>query len=328
MTSNPEDGTPEFDGHGSPRRTIRVEPSDDDRPLSDFMARHCPELPAGFMKKLIRKKYVQVDGEPGDLKTRMESGQTVKLHLPQGSYMVAPNANVPFRIAYEDDALVVVDKPYGIVSEPGIGHKLDTLLNGLIARYGEPMDRLGPECDYGMAHRLDRDTSGLLIVAKDAESWEAMTKQFRQKTIEKKYVVLVSGHLEKPAGRITIPLGRERQGGRMRGTIGGNGSNRAETSYKEIERFKSASLIEAHPLTGRWHQIRLHFAELGHPVAGDPEHGDESFNERMKSFGLNRMFLHSGSVAFKHPRTGKPVQIASTLPDDLAQVIKRLRSGG
>ncbi|HRU05455.1 MAG TPA: pseudouridine synthase, partial [Candidatus Brocadiia bacterium] len=148
-----------------PRRRFRTDADDDNRTVADFIARRVPEAPAGFLNRLIRQGYVRVNGAPASASERLEPGLTVTLHLPPGAFLIYPNPEVPVSMVYEDESIAVVNKPAGLITEPGIGHKLDTLLNGLAARYGEALERLGPGLDFGMVHRLDKDTSGLLLVA-------------------------------------------------------------------------------------------------------------------------------------------------------------------
>ncbi len=324
------------------RRSFRTSREDEARPLKDFIARHCPEAPAGFLNKLLRKGFVRVDGAPGGEKTRLRAGQQIQVLLPAGAFLVAPNPEVPVRVIYEDDSIAVLDKPAGLVSEPGIGHKLDTLLNGLIARYGEAQDRIGPEHDFGMVHRLDRDTSGLMVIAKDAESHQRLSGQFRRHEAEKRYAALLVGRLSPQSGQVRLPLGRIRRGGRAVGVAGSSAasvagagepqracpesSRRAVTRYRVLERFDGATLVEAHPQTGRWRQIRLHFKALGHPVAGDPDEGDAAANaELARAAGLGRMFLHAGFLKFRHPGTGRPLEFSLALPDELEKILERLR---
>ena len=318
----------------TPRRSLKTLREDEGRPLKDFIARHCPEAPAGFLNKLLRKGFVLVDGTPGGEKTRLRAGQQVMVQLPAGAFLVAPNPEVPVRVIYEDDSIVVLDKPAGLVSEPGIGHKLDTLLNGLIARYGEAQDRIGPEHDYGMVHRLDRDTSGLMVIAKDVKAHQRLSGQFRRHEAEKRYTALLVGRLPQQAGEVRLPLGRIRRGGRAVGVAGAGEPQRAcpelrrraLTRYRVLERFDCATLVEAHPQTGRWRQIRLHFRALGHPVAGDPDEGNAAANaEFARAAGLGRMFLHAGSLKFRHPATGRPLAFSLALPDELEKVLNRLR---
>ncbi len=292
------------------RRSLRTSREDEARPLKDFIARHCPEAPAGFLNKLLRKGFVLVDGEPGGERTRLRAGQQVAIQLPAGAFLVAPNPEVRFRVIYEDDSIAVLEKPAGLVSEPGIGHKLDTLLNGLIARYGEAQDRIGPEHDYGMVHRLDRDTSGLMVIAKNAEAHERLSGQFRRHEAEKRYTALLVGRLPQQSGRVSLPLGRIRRGGRAVGVAGAGEPLRALTRYRVLERFDRATLVEARPQTGRWRQIRLHFRALGHPVAGDPDEGDAAANaELARAAGLGRMFLHAGVAEVPASRNGPPAGV-------------------
>ena len=308
------------------RRSLKTSREDEARPLKDFIARHCPEAPAGFLNKLLRKGFVLVDGAPGGEKTRLRAGQQVAVQLPAGAFFVAPNPAVPVRVIYEDDSIAVLDKPAGLVSEPGIGHKLDTLLNGLIARYGEAQDRIGPEHDYGMVHRLDRDTSGLMVIAKAVEVHQRLSGQFRRHEAEKRYTALLVGRLSQQSGQVRLPLGRIRRGGRAVGVAGAGEPQRALTRYRVLERFDCATLVEARPQTGRWRQIRLHFRALGHPVAGDPDQGDAAANAVLaRAAGLGRMFLHAGSLKFRHPATGRPLAFSLALPDELEKVLNRLR---
>jgi 23S rRNA pseudouridine1911/1915/1917 synthase len=308
------------------RRTLKTSREDEARPLKDFIARHCPEAPVGFLNRLLRKGFVLVDGAPGGERTRLRAGQQVAIQLPAGAFFVAPNPQVPIRVIYEDDDIAVLDKPAGLVSEPGIGHKLDTLLNGLIARYGEAQERIGPEHDYGMVHRLDRATSGLMVIAKNVEAHQRLSGQFRRHAAEKRYTALLVGRLSQQSGRVRLPLGRIRRGGRAVAVAGAGGPQRALTRYRVLERFDGATLVEALPQSGRWRQIRLHFKALGHPVAGDPDEGDAAANaELARTAGLGRMFLHAGSLKFRHPATGRPLAFSLALPDELEKALNRLR---
>ena len=268
-----------------------------------------------------------MDGEPGGEKTRLRAGQQVAVQLPAGAFLVAPNPEVPVRVIYEDDSIAVLDKPAGLVSEPGIGHKLDTLLNGLIARYGEAQDRIGPEHDYGMVHRLDRDTSGLMVIAKNVEAHERLSGAVPAARGGEAVHARCSwaGFRSSPAkcacrwggfGAAGAPWAspaRASRSGRSRDTASWSASMRA-------------TLVEAFPQTGRWRQIRLHFRALGHPVAGDPDEGDAAANaELARAAGLGRMFLHAGALKFRHPATGRPLAFSLALPDELEKVLSRLR---
>lgn len=312
-----------------PRRTFRTSREDDGRPLKDFLSRRCPEVPAAFLKKLLRKGFVNVSGTRADCRTRLRRGQHVSLSLPKGAFLVAPNPDVPFEIVHEDAHLVVVNKPAGVVTEPGIGHKLDSLLNGLISRYGERLDSMGPRHDFGMVHRLDRATSGLLVVAKDAATQRTLAEQFRKRRVKKTYVALVLGQLPEPTGEVRLDLGRTRTRGRARAVTHGPSARRAVTVYRTLERFHEATLVEVMPRTGRWRQVRVHFKAIGHPVAGDAEEGDTDANARLESlYGLRRMFLHAAHLEFRHPQDGRKMAFHCPLPSALKSVVEALRTRG
>lgn len=312
-----------------PRREFVTTGGDAGVTLADFAARRCPEAPAGFLNRLLRKGFMQIDGAPALPGTILRAGQRVTLTLPPGAFLVAPNPKVPFTVLFEDEHLAVVAKPAGVITEPGIGHKLDTLLNGLVARYGEALDRIGPEHDFGLAHRLDKDTSGLLVVARSVAAHRNLCAQFRQRSVEKRYFALVTGRLGKDHGAIEAPLGRTRQGGRAVGVTQGADTQPAVTTWHVIERFPDATFVEASPKTGRWRQIRLHFESVGHPVAGDPEHGDAQANSQLAArAGLARMFLHAGHLKFRHPVTGRTLEFNLPLPRELREVLNRLHGQG
>jgi 23S rRNA pseudouridine1911/1915/1917 synthase len=308
-----------------PRREFVTAPSDAGETLAAFMTRRCPEAPAGFLNRLLRKGFVQINGKPALPGTELRAGQRVTLTLPPGAFLIAPNRDVPFTVLFEDEHLAVVAKPAGVITEPGIGHKLDTLLNGLVARYGEALDRIGPEHDFGLAHRLDKDTSGLLVVARSVAAHGDLCDQFRRRTVEKRYAALVVGRLTRDYGVIESPLGRARQGGRAVGVTQGAETQPAVTTWRVVERFPEATLVEASPKTGRWRQIRLHFESVGHPVAGDPEHGDAKATEQLAArCGLARMFLHAGHLRFRHPVTGRTMDFNLPLPKELREALNRL----
>lgn len=297
--------------------------------MGDFIARHCPEAPVGFLNRLLRQGFVQIDGRPAERSERLRPGCRVALFLPEGSFLVAPNPDVPFDVVHEDSQIIVVSKPAGVITEPGIGHKLDTLLNGLVARYGEELDRLGPENDFGLAHRLDKETSGLLVAARSAEAHGKLRAQFRRREVKKRYLALVAGRLDKEAGVIRIPLGRVRRGGHAEPVTQGPAAQEAVTAWRVIEKVSDTfSLVEAMPRTGRWRQIRLHFQAIGHPVAGDADHGDAQANATLaEQAGLQRLFLHAACLAFRHPADGRAMEFTLPLPRELEGVLTRLRAG-
>ena len=200
------------------------------------------------------------------------------------------------------------------------------MLNGLVARYGAALDEMGPEHDYGMVHRLDRGASGLLVVARNAATQRALRQAFSRRRVEKRYRLLVHGNPVEDKGRIAVPLGRTRRRGRAVPIMGGPGTRPAVTQWRVRERFNDCALVEATPKTGRWHQLRLHFQAIGHPVAGDAEHGDPAADARLRErVGLDRLFLHAAMLAFDHPDGGRRMVFTSDLPADLTSALAVLR---
>jgi len=185
---------------------------------------------------------------------------------------------------------------------------------------------MGPARDFGMVHRLDRDASGLMVVARNPSAYDALRKRFRGRTVVKRYLALVIGDVARPAGRIEIPLGRVRRRGRAVAVVGGTGTRPARTDFRVLERFGDCTLVEASPRTGRWRQLRLHFRASGHPIAGDADEGDPAANEAMRgAAGLSRLFLHAARLAFDHPGHGRRASFESPRPAELESVLARLR---
>ena len=216
-------------------------------------------------------------------------------------------------VVHIDDAVIVVDKPAGLVVHPAPSHRGDTLaeLLGDLAAGGEA-ERAG------IVHRLDKDTSGLMVVARGEEAHRHLSDQIRHRRAGREYTALVEGRLESRTGTIDAPIGRHRRR-RTEMAVRGSGSRQARTHFEVIERLPGDSLVTARLETGRTHQIRAHFAAIGHPVAGDPRYGHAGRH------GLGRQFLHSARLTFRHPETGREMTFTSMLPDDLAAALERAR---
>jgi 23S rRNA pseudouridine1911/1915/1917 synthase len=210
--------------------------------------------------------------------------------------------------------VAVVDKPAGLVVHPAPSYKGETLV-GLL----EGIAGGGEGTRPGIVHRLDKDTSGLMIVARDEDSHRELAKQIKQRAVRREYVALVEGELETPTGTIDAAIGRHRRR-RTRMSVRGLGQREARTHFEVIEGLPADTLVRARLETGRTHQIRVHFAAIGHPVAGDPEYGNRGRH------GLERQFLHSARLGFRHPRTGEELEFESELPEDLVAALERARS--
>lgn len=224
------------------------------------------------------------------------------------------DASAP-EIVYLDDDLLVVDKPAGLVVHSAPSHKGLTLVDWLDGKAGG-----GPSERPGIVHRLDKGTSGLLVVARNEVALTRLGEQIRGREVERHYLALVEGVLESDAGTIDAPVGRDRRR-RTRMAVSGTAAREAVTHFEALERLPSTSLVRASLETGRTHQVRVHFAAIGHPVVGDPEYGTAG------TYGLERQFLHATALGFTHPSTGEAMSFTSALADDLASALSQARTG-
>ena len=291
------------------REAIQVPPDAAGERLDHHLA--APLGSRSRAQKLIDNGRVLVDGRPRGKSHVLQGGERIVVReAPQSAG--TSGESVPFEIVYEDEALFVVDKPAGVVVHPAPGYRHATLADALRARGaagGEP-DR------QGIVHRLDRDTSGLLVVARSEVVLRALGTALRERRIEREYLVLVEGRPTARSGTIDAPLGRDR---RVRSRVSSDTDRPREArTHFEVERLlPRATLLRAHLETGRTHQIRAHFKAIGLPVAGDPEYGARDL------YGLRRQFLHAARLAFEHPLTGEPLELDSPLPADLAAALER-----
>jgi 23S rRNA pseudouridine1911/1915/1917 synthase len=279
--------------------------------LDVFLAGHAGSRAAA--QKLIDGGHVRVDGEPRPKRHALRGGEVVAVEAPAA----APEADVPpaaFSVAYEDEHLLVVDKPPGVVVHPARGHRQGTLVQALAGRVagGDDPDR------PGVVHRLDRDTSGLLVLARSEPAHAALKAALQARAITREYTALVEGRPLARRGTIDAPLGRDRRV-RTRISTETDEPREAITHFEVVEALPADTLLSVRLETGRTHQIRAHLLAIGHPVAGDPENGAAGRH------GLQRQFLHAGRLAFAHPVTGAAVDVRSPLPTELAAALRRAR---
>ncbi|HVU65146.1 MAG TPA: RluA family pseudouridine synthase [Phycisphaerales bacterium] len=237
-------------------------------------------------------------------------------------FTVEPNEHITFGIAYQDEHLAVVEKPARVPTQPGKGHQTDTLLNGLFARWGKQLQNLGAARDFGLLHRLDKDTSGLLIVGLRVPAYDKLREMFVQRAVRKFYWAVCDGAPKEPSGVIRMPIeeghGSEGRGPMKLAKIARGGAGKpAITAYRVLEQSPLACLVEARPVTGRLHQIRLHMEAIGIPVLGDRFYGPRRIHHVSP-----RLALHSHRVAFEHPITGAPVDVRTDWPSDLRRTLK------
>ena len=264
-------------------------------------------------ERLIAAGAVLVDGSPRPKSHRLEGGEEVVVELPPDEGPLAPE-EMDLRVAWEDEHLLVVDKPAGVVVHPGTGHRSGTLVHGLIAH-----DAAGGDDDRpGIVHRLDRDTSGLLVVARSDEAHARLQDLIRRRKIDRRYLALVKGSPRSRTGRIEAPIGRDRLD-KTRHSLDTTTPRDAVTHFGVLELLGSRALLELRLETGRTHQIRVHLEAIELLISGDPVYGSSG------DLGLERQFLHAARLAFVHPFTGERVDVESPLPDDLAQALGRAR---
>ena len=277
-------------------------------------------LSRSYVQKLITEGRVTLDGAPIKANTLLPAGRTVRIDVPAPVPLdVLPEA-IALDVVYEDDDVLIIDKPSGLVVHPSAGHASGTLVNALLARdtrYGGIAGVQRP----GIVHRLDKDTSGLLMVAKDDRAQAALMAQLKARRVKKTYLALVQGVLEAPVGRIEAPIGRDPRN-RMRQAVATDGRP-ATTGYRVRERLPGWTFIEVDLVTGRTHQIRVHMAALGHSVAGDPIYGTGT--ARKGPDGLHRLFLHAWRLELLSPADGHLIRAEAPLPGPLEQVLADLR---
>lgn len=307
------------------RREFVVVAEDSGARLDVYLARHLPDWSRSQLQRLIRSGRVtmgaSVARKPGEA-VRANGRITVQVDRQEAR---AEPEELPLEIVYEDGDLVVVNKPAGMVVHIGAGVKSGTLVNALLHHIGKLSSAAG-ELRPGIVHRLDKMTSGLVIVAKNDFAHRALAAQFSNREVHKTYILLAHGRVAKSSGEISKPVGRD-SFRRVRMKAGGLRAREAITHYRVVERLRHFTLVEAEPKTGRTHQLRVHFSSLGHPIVGDTLYGAP---ERLRLGGaerktLERNFLHAAAIAFHHPRSGELVSLKAPLPDGLAGFLEAVK---
>jgi 23S rRNA pseudouridine1911/1915/1917 synthase len=297
---------------------------DDEGRLDRFLASHFPKWSRTSLQRLINKRHIMVDDHAVSPHHQLKRGQTIHVRWPEIDRRPAPinTAPIPFPILFEDEWILAIDKPAGLVVHPAAGH-LDgnTLVEILKPKFAEGLwpDEMRP----GLVHRLDRDTSGVMVLAKTPEAHGKLSKQFSNRQAKKTYLALVKGKMPVKEGVIESHLARH-PGMRQRFAVSSQRGRWASTKFFVKEHFgDKATLVELHPLTGRTHQIRVHLASYGHPILGDHVYGvnEEEFES------IKRQMLHAAQLQVTHPETNKPLTFDAPLPNDFQTAIKFVRSG-
>jgi len=291
--------------------------------LDLYLKKRFPTLSRSRLQRLIKKAGITVNDRPVKPGYRLRPEDRVRLDLPTYESPKIQPQSIPLEVVYEDSSVLLINKPAGMVVHPAPGHYEGTLVNALLARDPKIFRSSSGEERPGIVHRLDKDTSGLLVVAKTEPAHQALARQFKAHTIHRVYLALALGVLKLGKGRIELAIGRDRWE-RKKISIRTTRPKEAVTEYRVIERFKSASLLEIKPLTGRTHQIRVHLAYIKHPVLGDAVYGSRK-TARLGEILAPRQMLHARILGFIHPVTGQPMEFSAPLPPDMEAVLAGLR---
>jgi 23S rRNA pseudouridine1911/1915/1917 synthase len=286
--------------------------ADGDTRLDKYVCARTPELSRTQVQKLIAAGNITVNGRPAKSGHRLSPGDRIDITIPPAPPSELKPEAIPLKIIYEDDDLIVVDKPAGLTVHPAPGHPEHTLVNAILAHFPHLAD-IGDSLRPGVVHRLDKDTSGVMLVAKNSAAQIDLARQFQSHSVTKAYLVLVKGKLTPENGIIEADIGRDPRNRKKMAVVAKG--REARTEYRVIKYIGRYTLLEVMPETGRTHQIRVHLAAIGFPVVGDKVYG-------VKSKYLSRQFLHASRLGFKLPSTGEYVEFESALPPDLEQALE------
>ncbi|MFH2104413.1 MAG: RluA family pseudouridine synthase [Chloroflexota bacterium] len=303
------------------RQECFIYADDDSARLDVFLVERLAEFSRARLQGLIRAGLVKVDGEV-DLKTgrKLERGARVEVRIPPPIPSTLVGEDIPLEIIHEDDNLIVINKPAGMVVHPSPGHYSGTLVHAVIGHVPD-LKGIGGEERPGVVHRLDKETSGLIVIAKNESSHRWLQDQFKSRSVEKTYLALVDGSPPTPIGRVEAPIGRNSSHRKLMAVVPEGKGREAVTEYRTLELFGEHALLQVHPLTGRTHQIRVHMAFLGCPVAGDRVYG-----KRKSTVEISRHFLHAARLQITLPGEDHPKNFEAPLPEDLQFVLDQLRN--
>ena len=283
--------------------------------LDAYIAKKEQELSRTMIQKLIEDGNIQVNDTKKKLSYKVQIGDKITIQIPEAKETKLKPQEIPIEVIYEDNDIVVVNKPKGLVVHPANGNPDGTLVNAIMAMCKDSLSGIGGELRPGIVHRLDKDTSGLLIVAKNDKAHIAMSNQIKDRQVKKMYIALVRGVIGEDEATIDMPIGRSTKD-RKKMAVTKNGKQ-AITHFKVLKRYPKYTLLEIKIDTGRTHQIRVHMAEIGHPVIGDMV-----YSNGKNSFGVEGQMLHAKSLEFTHPNTGKPMHLTAELPQYFRDILE------
>lgn len=297
--------------------------------LDAWLRRKYPEMSRGAIQRLIEEGHILVNGRKVKPTHAPRAGEEVRVHWPEARPAEAAPEEMPLEVLFEDESLLVINKAPGLVVHPAAGHESRTLVNALLHHCRGQLSGIGGVARPGIVHRLDKDTSGCLVVAKSDATHLALSAQFASRKVEKVYQAIVCGELGRDRGEIRAAIARH-SSHRKCMAVDEEFGREAHTSYRVLERLEGATLVEARLHTGRTHQVRVHFKFLGHPLVGDETYGHRQ-NVRLQEltrYRAPRQMLHARQLGFIHPRTGRSLEFQAPLPEDFKDALLRLRGSG
>ena len=287
--------------------------------LDAFLSRQGDNLSRSAAQKLIEAGAVRLNGRLPKKNDRLNLGDTVEYTIPEPKEVDITPKDIPLEIVYEDEDVAVINKPKGLVVHPAAGHQDDTLVNGLLYAMGDSLSGINGELRPGIVHRIDKDTSGLLAIAKNDLAHTVLASQLKDHSMARTYEAIVCGSFREDSGTVDAPIGRHPTD-RKKMCVTQRNSKPAVTHWEVVERFRGYTHIRCRLETGRTHQIRVHMAYIGHPILGDMVYG-----HKKPELGQSSQCLHAGALCFRHPRDGRPILVFAPLPDYFQQVLEKLR---
>ena len=306
-------------------REYYITKNDSGQRLNKFLEKAVPNLSGGMMHKYLRLKRIKLNGARAERDTRLKEGDVLQLYIndeffdkPREDNLFLTLFRPSLDIVYEDDDLLVINKPKGLVVHPAAGHADDTLVNGLLYALGDDLSGINGELRPGIVHRIDKDTSGLLAVAKNDYAHTMLASQLKDHTMARTYEAIVCGVMKEDCGTVDAPIGRHPTD-RKKMCVTQRGGRNAVTHWEVVRRYKGYTHIRCKLETGRTHQIRVHMAYIGHPILGDTVYG-----RKKPELGQSSQCLHAGTLCFRHPRDGHPVMVFAELPQYFREVLEKL----
>ena len=286
--------------------------------LDAFLANALPDMSRSAVQKLLENSCVMLNGKPGKKNDRVNEGDEIQVTLPEPKRLDVEAKDIPLDIVYEDDDVLVINKPKGLVVHPAAGHNDDTLVNGLLFARADALSGINGVLRPGIVHRIDKDTSGLLAVAKNDLAHTVLASQLKDHTMARTYEAIVCGSFREDSGSVDAPIGRHPTD-RKKMCVTQRNSKEAVTHWEVVARYRGYTHVRCRLETGRTHQIRVHMAHIGHPILGDTVYG-----HKKPELGQDSQCLHAGILCFRHPRDGRPVMVMAPLPDYFEWVLKKL----